>query len=173
MPFWFDLNPHLQEELDDNSLMSVDDKYDPEAKIKLKYYEQLARIVSYKGIIIPYMKKSHFNFVDKKIILKDFMILIKNMGIVKSSMIKVDKFLIDNPPLAYLLERFLLDCSIPPFSDERLAQIKKELGRTAIKREKTINTDDALYQEKMAKKEEANVLYRVFVATNEDKIIAD
>ena len=70
--------------------MSVDDKYDPEAKIKLKYYEQLARCVPYKNIIIPFMKKNHFNFVDKKIILKDFMILMKPMGIVKSSMIKVD-----------------------------------------------------------------------------------
>ena len=66
MPFWFDLNPKIQEELDNDSMLSVDDHFDPESLIKLKYYEQLSRIYSYKGIVVPYMKMSVYNFVDKK-----------------------------------------------------------------------------------------------------------
>ena len=134
MPFWFDMNPKLQEELDNDSMMSVDDKFDPESLIKLKYYEHLARIVSYKGIVCPYMRMSMFNFIDKKIILKEFGKLLKPMGITKKSMIKVDKFLVENPPLVYLLEQFFIKHNIPEFSEERLAQLKKEDGRSAIKR---------------------------------------
>ena len=58
MPFWFwDKKEEYTEILDDNSVMSIDDTYDPEKDIKLRYYEDLSRIAPYREIFARFMKK--------------------------------------------------------------------------------------------------------------------
>jgi hypothetical protein len=79
--------------MDENSLLSIDVDYDPEAAIELEYFERISRIVDYKDIILLYMRKSPFNFADKKAVLSEFRDLLKPVTILKASMIEVDKFL--------------------------------------------------------------------------------
>ena len=39
MPFWYDKNPALYNDvLDENSFMSIDDNYDPEGHIKVEFF---------------------------------------------------------------------------------------------------------------------------------------
>lgn len=89
------------------------------------------------------------------------------MEVVKSSMLKVNAYVIANPHLGFMIEEFLVKHNIPEFTEDRLAIPSKFTGRTKISRAHNIYKDDGLYHTKMAKKEEANVMFRVFAATNE------
>ena len=94
MPFWWQANKDkYQQLLDDNSMLSVDAEYDPEAGLEIVNMESISRIIDYKAILVRFMKRSAYNFADKKKRLEEFQQLLIPVTIQKQSMIEVDKFL--------------------------------------------------------------------------------
>lgn len=49
MPFWYDWQKETyNEELNDNSMLSIDDKYDPEEGIEIKNFVIISRMLPYQ-----------------------------------------------------------------------------------------------------------------------------
>ena len=56
MPFWFDFEPNkFKEMLDQDSNMSIDDDWDPEANIYVKFFEEISRLLDFKDLLYRYM----------------------------------------------------------------------------------------------------------------------
>lgn len=57
MPFWYDWDPkHFKEKLNDDSMLSIDDEYDPEVGIELNHFVLISRLVKYKENFIKYLQ---------------------------------------------------------------------------------------------------------------------
>ena len=52
--------------LNEDSNLSIDDDYDPEAGIDIEYFEEISRILDYKEAVVYFMKKYPTAIVDKK-----------------------------------------------------------------------------------------------------------
>ena len=98
--------------------------------------------------MIRYMKKSNFNFADKKAKLEAIKELLKTVTVLKKSMVDLDNFLIENHQIVLFMQKFFFNNDIPAFVDKRMNRDESKAGRTLIKRVKKLNTDDVKWQDR-------------------------
>lgn len=62
MPFWYDWEPNkYNNQLNDDSMLSIDDQYDPEKDIEVVHFITISRLLNYKENFARYlrMNKAH------------------------------------------------------------------------------------------------------------------
>lgn len=163
MPFWFtQKKDEYHMELDNDDCLSIDDAYDPEAGIELKWFHEISRLIDFKEILISYMNKTK-GTVDQEQI-DNFEKLLEQCNHMKLSQVEIDKYINENIPLQWLIRRFFLKFDIPPFYDKRLNQdVEGRKNRTSIKRLKDHVHDDVCETKKYMPHIE-NIKYRIEAA---------
>ena len=59
MPFWYMVKQdNYDKALNDDSLLSIDNDFDPEKNIEVVHFELLSRLVEYKDIVIRYIQRN-------------------------------------------------------------------------------------------------------------------
>ena len=57
MPFWYDWDKDFyNKQLNDDSMLSIDDKYDPEKDIEVEHFIMISRLLNYKENIIRFIE---------------------------------------------------------------------------------------------------------------------
>lgn len=150
MPYWFDQNKEKYlRMLNDNSNLSIDDSYDPEAHIHLDHFETISRVLDYKDIVYRFMMNHKMIILNKEERINNFRKLLAGCSIMKSSMIELDAYLTENVFLVYLMQDFFERYDAPEFVDKRLnKQENTEENRYLLKREKDVLHDDLYIAQK-------------------------
>jgi len=59
MPYWFDQEPDVYiDKLNENSMMSIDQDYDPEKDIVIQNFEHISRALDYKPSLIKFLQQN-------------------------------------------------------------------------------------------------------------------
>ena len=59
MPYWFEEQAHeLQHALDQDSNLSIDEDYDPEADYNIFYFEEISRALPHLSVLMKYLRRS-------------------------------------------------------------------------------------------------------------------
>ena len=69
--------------LDDNSMMSIDEGYDPEKGIEIRFFEEISRMLDYKNVIFKFMVSNRQN--TKVEVIEKFCKLLRKCNVTKGS----------------------------------------------------------------------------------------